>query len=106
MVKRDMINGGQRILRRLPMIRKAIISHSEPLMWYDKKRMELELLTLKYVNRSAQCRDENGVVNESDPFMQGILSSIDEIERDVRQRKNWGESNLNVLNEIFELMLI
>ncbi|KAH3834247.1 hypothetical protein DPMN_107567 [Dreissena polymorpha] len=68
----DMMNEGSNTLLRLPRIRKAIISHPEPMMWYSKKRVELELLQLKLWNRSMQCEDANGVVKFSEPMLQAI----------------------------------
>ncbi|KAH3874509.1 hypothetical protein DPMN_037754 [Dreissena polymorpha] len=68
----DMIEEGPTVLLRLPKIRKAIIAHPEPLMWYSKKRVEIELLYLKFMNRRTYCTDEKGVVNESDTILHAI----------------------------------
>ncbi|KAH3875143.1 hypothetical protein DPMN_038406 [Dreissena polymorpha] len=65
-----MMNEGEHILLRLPRVRMAILSHPEPLMWYRKKRVELELLQLKHMIRSVKCTDENDVVNKSDNILQ------------------------------------
>ncbi|XP_052267872.1 uncharacterized protein LOC127869382 isoform X2 [Dreissena polymorpha] len=105
----DMMNEGSYTLLRLPRIRKAILSHPEPLLWYNKKRVEFELLHLKLMNRLIpfiQCMDENGVVKESDPMLQAIKSRRDELLRKVRKRMNWEGSRLNDLNEINVLMLM
>ncbi|KAH3875314.1 hypothetical protein DPMN_038577 [Dreissena polymorpha] len=94
------INEDANTLLRMRRIRKAIIWHPEPLLWYNKKRVELELLSLKYWNRLIQCMDENRVVNKSEPMLQAIESRIAEIVREVRQRMNWEGSRLNDLVEI------
>ncbi|KAH3875185.1 uncharacterized protein LOC127869366 [Dreissena polymorpha] len=103
----DMMNEGSNTLLRLPRIRKAIISHPEPLMWYNKKRVEMELLHLKLWNRLEQCKDENGgVVNRSDPMLQAILSRIVELRKEVHTRMNREGSRLNDWFEIPSMMLM
>ncbi|KAH3840319.1 hypothetical protein DPMN_113766 [Dreissena polymorpha] len=47
----DMINEGPKIILRLPKIRQCLIAHPEPLMWYSRRRTELELLELINMNR-------------------------------------------------------
>ncbi|KAH3874555.1 hypothetical protein DPMN_037801 [Dreissena polymorpha] len=42
----DMMQEGPMVLRRLSKIRTAIICHPEPLLWYRKRRNELEVLLL------------------------------------------------------------
>ncbi|KAH3875288.1 hypothetical protein DPMN_038551 [Dreissena polymorpha] len=102
----DMMNEVSNTLLRLPRIRKAIISHPEPLVWYNKKRVEMELLQLKLWNRREQYRDENGVVNRSDPMVQAIFSRIAELVIEVRKRMNREGSRLNDLIEIHYMMLM
>ncbi|KAH3885939.1 hypothetical protein DPMN_009936 [Dreissena polymorpha] len=68
----NMIEEGPNVLLRLPKIRKAIISHPEPLMWFRKKRLELELLSLKRMNRYGYLKNVIGVVTESDTMLQAI----------------------------------
>ncbi|KAH3875178.1 hypothetical protein DPMN_038441 [Dreissena polymorpha] len=102
----DMMNEGSNTLLRLPRIRKAIISHPEPLAWYNKKRVELELLALNFRNRTEQCMDKNGVINRSDPMHQAILSRIVELVREVHKRMNREGSRLNDLIEIYDMMLM
>ncbi|XP_052267813.1 uncharacterized protein LOC127869346 isoform X3 [Dreissena polymorpha] len=102
----DMMNEGSNALLRLPRIRKAIISHPEPLMWYNKKRVEMELLHLKLWNRHKQCKDENGVVNRQDPMLQAISSRIVELVKEVHTRMNREGSRLNDLIEILDMMLM
>ncbi|XP_052267946.1 uncharacterized protein LOC127869415 isoform X8 [Dreissena polymorpha] len=101
----DMINDGPKLILRLPKIRQAIISHPEPLMWYSKKRVELELIVLKCRRRKLQCTDENGVIDRSDPIYQAIYERMYEILIEVRQRMNWEGSRLNDLFEISKMML-
>ncbi|XP_052267827.1 uncharacterized protein LOC127869363 isoform X3 [Dreissena polymorpha] len=102
----DMMNEGSNTLLRLPRIRKAIISHPEPLVWYNKKRIEMELLHLKFWNRARQCNEENDVVNGSDPMLQAISSRTAELVIEVHTRMNREGSRLNDLTEIREMMLI
>ncbi|KAH3875136.1 hypothetical protein DPMN_038398 [Dreissena polymorpha] len=107
----DMISEGQKILFRLPRIRKAIISHPEPLLWYNKKRLELELLQLYWVNtvvNSKQGRDENRKRNESDRILQEIKRRITNISGVVRERMKWEGSCVCGfdLNEIMTKMLM
>ncbi|XP_052267828.1 uncharacterized protein LOC127869364 isoform X1 [Dreissena polymorpha] len=102
----DMMNEGSNTLLRLPRIRKAIISHPEPLVWYNTKRIEMELLQLKLWNRQMQYRDENGVVNRSDPMLQAILSRMEELIIEVHKRMNREGSRLNDLIEIRNMMLM
>ncbi|KAH3875206.1 hypothetical protein DPMN_038469 [Dreissena polymorpha] len=102
----DMMNEGSNTLLRLPRIRKAIISHPEPLMWYNKKRIEIELLLLKLWTRLEQCKDENGVVNMSDPMLQALYSRRCELVIEVHTRMNREGSRLNDLDEIYYMMLM
>ncbi|XP_052268035.1 uncharacterized protein LOC127869467 [Dreissena polymorpha] len=103
----DMISEGQKILFRLPRIRKAIISHPEPLLWYNKKRLELELLELYSMKTQLQQgRDENRKRNESDRILQEITRRITNISGEVRDRMNWEGSCVFDLDEIFTKMLM
>ncbi|KAH3869104.1 hypothetical protein DPMN_032263 [Dreissena polymorpha] len=45
----DMIHEGPNMILRLPMIRQAIISHPEPLLWYNRTRIELEIIVLEVI---------------------------------------------------------
>ncbi|KAH3875292.1 hypothetical protein DPMN_038555 [Dreissena polymorpha] len=102
----DMMNEGSNTLLRLPRIRKAILSHPEPLMWYNKKKIEIELLQLKLFNRITQCMDENGVVNRSDPMKRAISSRMNELLIEVHTRMNREGSRLNDLTDIRNMMLM
>ncbi|KAH3875278.1 uncharacterized protein LOC127869373 isoform X2 [Dreissena polymorpha] len=102
----DMMNEVSNALLRLPRIRKAILSHPAPLLWYNKKRVEMELLQLKNLVRGRQCMDENLEVNMSDPMLQAIWSRIAELVIEVRKRMNREGSRLNDLIEIHDMMLI
>ncbi|XP_052232347.1 uncharacterized protein LOC127845461 [Dreissena polymorpha] len=102
----DMINEGPKLLLRLPKIRQAIVSHPVPLFWYCNRRLEIELLVLKCINRREQCLVVDGVVNESDSMQNSILIRIVQIVSEV-SRKMIGEGScVNYLNEIFERMLM
>ncbi|KAH3875174.1 hypothetical protein DPMN_038437 [Dreissena polymorpha] len=102
----DMMNEGSNTLLRLPRIRKAIISHPEPLMWYNKKRIEIELLQLKLWNRIIQCKNKNGVVNMSNPMLQALFSRRCDLVIEVHTRMNRKGSRLNDLIKIGDMMLM
>ncbi|KAH3875551.1 hypothetical protein DPMN_038819 [Dreissena polymorpha] len=53
----EMMNEGLRMILRLPKIRQAIIAHPEPLRWYIKRKIELELLMLMQLNIIPFCKD-------------------------------------------------
>ncbi|KAH3875756.1 hypothetical protein DPMN_039032 [Dreissena polymorpha] len=46
----DMLDEGPAIIRRLPQIRQAIISHPDPFLWYNARRIEMEILLLEFIN--------------------------------------------------------
>ncbi|KAH3875313.1 hypothetical protein DPMN_038576 [Dreissena polymorpha] len=107
-----MMNEGERILFRLHTIRKAVISHSEPLMWYSKKRVELELLTLKYWNIS---EDKNSVGNTWDIVVekaveQAVEQAVDmhriDILRQIQHRMHWERSRVCDLINEHDMMII
>ncbi|KAH3693187.1 uncharacterized protein LOC127863132 isoform X2 [Dreissena polymorpha] len=57
----EMIHEGPRILLRLPTIRMAIIAYPMPLLWYNERRTELEIVMLEETSRHLWCKDQNGV---------------------------------------------
>ncbi|KAH3850412.1 hypothetical protein DPMN_092823 [Dreissena polymorpha] len=57
----DMMEEGPRVILRLSKIRQAVICHKEPLFWFSRRRIEVELLRLERMSRSLQCTDENGI---------------------------------------------
>ncbi|KAH3734262.1 hypothetical protein DPMN_040701 [Dreissena polymorpha] len=82
----EMLEEGPRMILRLPKIRQAIICHPEPLLWFSRRRMELEMLGLEWFNRAAKCSDENGVCDFSDFILQEIGRRMSEIDIEVRLR--------------------
>ncbi|XP_052239300.1 uncharacterized protein LOC127850361 isoform X2 [Dreissena polymorpha] len=72
----DMIGEGPRVVMRLPKIRQAVIGHPEPLLWFSRKRMEIELLMFELSSRFMRCSYENC---ESKITMVEIMRHIDEI---------------------------
>ncbi|KAH3875751.1 hypothetical protein DPMN_039027 [Dreissena polymorpha] len=101
-----MMNEGPKLIRQLPKIRQAVISHPEPMMWYSEKRLELEILDLMYMTKGAKCSDMNGEVNKSDTMLTAIEGRMNEILREIRQRMNWEGSRLNDLQVIYHMMLM
>ncbi|KAH3831312.1 hypothetical protein DPMN_104575 [Dreissena polymorpha] len=79
----DMMNEGPKIILRLPNIRKSIIAHPEPLLWYCRRRTELELLELINMNRCIHCKNDNRKVDGSDVMLQAIKKRRVEIIMDV-----------------------
>ncbi|KAH3734244.1 hypothetical protein DPMN_040683 [Dreissena polymorpha] len=67
-----MMEEGPSVILRLPKIRQAIIGHPEPLLWFSKRRMILEMIDLEWRLRIGQCRDENGVCDYSDIILQKL----------------------------------
>ncbi|KAH3850405.1 hypothetical protein DPMN_092816 [Dreissena polymorpha] len=53
----DMMDEGPSVILRLEKILQAIICHPEPLLWFSGRRIELEMLMLKVINRVQAQRD-------------------------------------------------
>ncbi|KAH3850383.1 hypothetical protein DPMN_092794 [Dreissena polymorpha] len=75
-----MIEEGPNVILRLLKIRQAIICHPEPLLWFSRRRMEMEILTLEWTNRLAERDDEDG-----DIILQEIWIRLKEILIEVCQ---------------------
>ncbi|KAH3778915.1 hypothetical protein DPMN_180392 [Dreissena polymorpha] len=92
----------------MPKIRQAIFSHPVSLFWYGNRRLEIELLMLKYRNRREQCKGVDGVVklNESDSIQNSIIIRMNHIVREIRQRMIEEGSCVNDLKEIIERILM
>ncbi|KAH3875231.1 hypothetical protein DPMN_038494 [Dreissena polymorpha] len=58
----DMLGEGPAIIRRLPLIRQAIISYPDPFLWYNTRRIELEIILLEFI-KSAPCLNGNYFAN-------------------------------------------
>ncbi|KAH3705532.1 hypothetical protein DPMN_080609 [Dreissena polymorpha] len=82
----DMLEEGPGVVLRLEKIRKAIVGSPEPMLWYSKKRMELEMLYLESLKRTAEFRDVNDMLNNSDFVLNSIRFRLEEILIEVRQR--------------------
>ncbi|KAH3784178.1 hypothetical protein DPMN_162130 [Dreissena polymorpha] len=102
----DIIDEGPHMVLRLPKIRQAILSHPDPLLWFCKKRLELELLCLKLMVRIEQCKDENGSINWSDTVLQATAKRRAEILREVHQRMCSDGSRVYDMDEIDTSMLM
>ncbi|KAH3733039.1 hypothetical protein DPMN_039463 [Dreissena polymorpha] len=88
----DMMAEGPNVILRLPKIRQAIVASPEPLLWFSKTRMELEMLFLEALNRHKKCSDGNGVVNESDAIMHAIGRRCEKLMMEVAQRMHTDSS--------------
>ncbi|KAH3693217.1 hypothetical protein DPMN_192619 [Dreissena polymorpha] len=82
----DMMDEGPRVILRLPKIRQAIIGHPEPLLWLIRRKLELEMIYLEFMNRMLQIRNENWEFDCSDTILQEILRRQSEIHREVSLR--------------------
>ncbi|KAH3741933.1 hypothetical protein DPMN_048663 [Dreissena polymorpha] len=86
----EMMDDGPWVIMRLPRIRQAILASPEPMLWFIKKRMELEMLFLEGLNRHDTVQNENGIVDESDSecdaILQDILRRRGELVTEVAQR--------------------
>ncbi|KAH3850361.1 hypothetical protein DPMN_092772 [Dreissena polymorpha] len=100
----DMMDEGPRVILRLPKIRQAIISHPEPLLWFSRKRMKLEMLLLVWRNKSPMCRKEN--INSSDIILQEIRRRMTEVVEVVRLRIFMEGGIVNNQNDIFNRLLM
>ncbi|KAH3741950.1 hypothetical protein DPMN_048680 [Dreissena polymorpha] len=96
----DMMDEGPRVILRLPRIRQAVIASPEPMLWFSKKKMELEILLVEETNRYMKCKDENEVVNESDAILQEIRRRQEELVVEVAQRMHVEGSAVNDLRDI------
>ncbi|KAH3733084.1 uncharacterized protein LOC127851186 [Dreissena polymorpha] len=101
----DMMDEGPNVILRLPKIRQAIVASPEPMLWFSKTRMELEMLFLEALNRQEKCTDGNGEVNESDAILHAIWRRYLKLLMEVVQRMHIGGSAvydmLDVVSRIF-----
>ncbi|KAH3850332.1 hypothetical protein DPMN_092741 [Dreissena polymorpha] len=86
-----MIEEGPRAILRLPKIRQAIICHPEPLLWFSRRRMELEMLQLELTKN---CLVNYGECDDTDIILQ-IVRRMNEIVREVCLRMFIEGSTLN-----------
>ncbi|XP_052258689.1 uncharacterized protein LOC127863309 isoform X2 [Dreissena polymorpha] len=102
----DMINEGPRMLLRLKKVRHAIVCHPEPLLWYSKRRTELELLKLEYTNRRLKCfKDENFMMYDFDIIGKALAVRMSEILLEVLRRMPFEGNSVNDLMVVREMML-
>ncbi|KAH3705618.1 hypothetical protein DPMN_080695 [Dreissena polymorpha] len=101
----DMLEEGPGVILRLEKIRKAIVGSPEPMLWYSKKRMELEMLSLEAFKRLAECRYENEMFDNSDFVLNAIRFRRIEVLIEVRQRMIQEGCSVNDLNDIVVAML-
>ncbi|KAH3796922.1 uncharacterized protein LOC127839231 [Dreissena polymorpha] len=90
----DMLEEGPGVILRLKKIRKAIVASPEPMLWYSKKRMELEMLFLEMRITWNSWTDVNAYLN--------IINKIIE----VQQRMLLEGSSVNDLIYICKAMLM
>ncbi|XP_052238071.1 uncharacterized protein LOC127849511 isoform X2 [Dreissena polymorpha] len=102
----DMLEEGPNVFLRLKKLRKAIVASPEPMMWFSKKRMELEMLRLEYRNRSMQCTDEHGKVEYSDFMLKKIENRIFDVINEVKVVAILNDSYINELPDIGHRMLM
>ncbi|KAH3733693.1 hypothetical protein DPMN_040126 [Dreissena polymorpha] len=69
----DMLEEGPKVILRLEKIRKAIVASPEPMLWFSRKRMELEMMSLEMKIRAAQCMDEIQETDDSDSILKKIM---------------------------------
>ncbi|XP_052219936.1 uncharacterized protein LOC127837135 isoform X3 [Dreissena polymorpha] len=82
----EMIEMGPNVLLRLEKIRRAIVASPEPMLWFSKTRMEMELLYLEGMNRAAKCKHENGEQDVPDFMLYAIRKRREEIVLEVAAR--------------------
>ncbi|KAH3733344.1 hypothetical protein DPMN_039770 [Dreissena polymorpha] len=80
----DMMDEGPKVILRLEKIRNAIVAFPEPMLWFSKKRMEMEMLQLEAMHRVMQCKCENKFVYFSELI--AICSRQVDILTEVEQR--------------------
>ncbi|XP_052238073.1 uncharacterized protein LOC127849511 isoform X3 [Dreissena polymorpha] len=102
----DMLEEGPNVILRLGKIRKAIVASPEPMMWFSKKRMEIEMLVLEYKNRCVEIREKTEEVDYSDSILEKIVSRQVDLLIQVAQRMFLTVSSANQLIDIHDRMLM
>ena len=77
---------------------KLSVASPEPMLWFSKKRMELEMLHLEVNNIYVQCDGKNGVEAKSEAILQEIERRMSEIVMEVRLRMIEEGCAVNMLN--------
>ncbi|KAH3792728.1 uncharacterized protein LOC127838386 isoform X2 [Dreissena polymorpha] len=104
----DMLEEGPRVILRLEKIRKAIVASPEPMLWYSKTRMELEMLLLENRTRFKPRTDDNGdeLIEEPTFVENAIILRLIEVWEDMRERMLLEGSSVNDCRDIFDAMLM
>ncbi|KAH3705636.1 hypothetical protein DPMN_080713 [Dreissena polymorpha] len=102
----DMLEEGPGVILRLEKIRKAIVGSPEPMLWYSKKRMELEMLCLEQEKRMSEYRYKNEMLNSSDFMLNSLRFRHGEVLMEVRQRMIQEGCSVNDLHDIAVAMLM
>ncbi|XP_052241519.1 uncharacterized protein LOC127851706 isoform X2 [Dreissena polymorpha] len=82
----NMMAEGPRVILRLPKIRKAVVASPEPMLWFSKKRMELEMLFVEFWNRRTYSLSEDLVPDEYDDIQHEISRRMRKLMVEVAQR--------------------
>ncbi|KAH3733703.1 hypothetical protein DPMN_040136 [Dreissena polymorpha] len=101
-----MLEEGPNVILRLETIRKAIVASPEPMMWFSKKRIKIEMLGLERLIRAVQSRDDNGEVDDTDFILQKISSRVRHVSIEVEQRMLLNGSSVYDLTNILYIMLM
>ncbi|KAH3734184.1 hypothetical protein DPMN_040624 [Dreissena polymorpha] len=106
----DMIEKGPRVILRLPKIRQAVIGHPEPLLWFSRKRMEIELLGIEMHSRLVRCACENGereiTVNETIRHVMEIVRHINEIVDEISHRMIMEGGTVYDVNDLYSIAML
>ncbi|KAH3865082.1 hypothetical protein DPMN_028121 [Dreissena polymorpha] len=89
----DMMDECPKLIRRLPKIRQAIISHPDPLRWYNGRRIELEIILLEVIKNATDISD----ISFGDMFyyvlQNGVMWRAVEIIAEVSEKVRSGGSS-------------
>ncbi|KAH3850352.1 uncharacterized protein LOC127874473 [Dreissena polymorpha] len=81
----NMMAEGPKVMLRLSKIRNAIICHQEPLLWFSRRKIELEMLMLEY-NRIMPRDYEHRQYDNAYIIEQEIRRHMNELLREVHMR--------------------
>ncbi|KAH3825244.1 hypothetical protein DPMN_127118 [Dreissena polymorpha] len=95
----DMMEEGPKVILRLEKIRKAIVASPEPMLWFSRKKVEMELLTLEVYTRMGQFK----TLTDYNIFINAIRRRKFEIVREVKVRMALEDSSsLHELNDLLD----
>ncbi|KAH3781387.1 hypothetical protein DPMN_159214 [Dreissena polymorpha] len=96
----DMMEEGHKVILRLEKIRKAIVASPEPMLWFSKNKIELEMLELELFTRVRQCK----TLTDYNIFTNAIRRRKFEIVREVKVRMTLeGGSSHDELNALLDV---